>query len=437
MQWHANSGVAVRGFTLIEILVGMTIGMIAIIVMYQVFAVFESQRRTTTSGSDTQTTGLIGLYNLERDARMAGYGLVHNRGVDDVNYEAQLVCARVSYSPTRATELDGAVDGTEPLLPVQIIDNDPATANGSDTVAIAYSTSPFAAAAPTLSVAVAASATALTVKNAPQAATQNAVLAPGDYLLVATPAAIPSPNTGAAVPLVDCARVMVSAVAPAGTDTTVTLDPAKEDPSKPGHTPNPPTGLPAAYAAATSNPSLVVNMGQFVRNAYSVANRQLVVTDLTRNGAPMSLGENVVTVQAQYGVAPANCTQPAVAPATGVINCQSATTWVDATGAWDLKPGVNPADHARIARIKAIRVAVVLRSPLFEKEEVYPTASFATPCVDKDTPTQRGVCTWLGDAANPSPDIGAIVTADPDWRFYRYRVYETIVPLRNVIWASL
>jgi len=418
MQRHANSGSAARGFTLVEILVAMTLGLIAVIVMYQVFAVFESQKRTTISGSDTQTTGLIGMYSFERDARMAGYGLVHNRALDDVNYDSRLVCARVRYHPPRATELDGVADGAEPLVPVQIVDSDPATANGSDTVAIAYSTSPFSATPAMLAATATTGASALTVKNAPQVGAANAVLAPGDYLLVATAEPIPTPNTGAAVAIADCARVMVSGTAPVAgtTDVSVALAPAQADPGKAGYQPNPPGGLPADYAAGAT-PSLVVNMGRFVRNAYSVANGQLRVTDLTRNDAPTSLGDNVVTIQAQYGIAPLGCTQPAMAPAVGVINCQSATSWVNATGAW-----ANPA-AADVARIKAIRIAVVLRSPLFEKEEVYPTASFATPCV--------------GDAANPSPDIDAIVTADANWRFYRYRVYETIVPLRNVIWAAL
>ena len=63
-----------RGFTMVELLVGMLIAMIATIVIMQVFQVFEGQKRTTTGGADAQTNGSIALYNLQRDMASAGYG---------------------------------------------------------------------------------------------------------------------------------------------------------------------------------------------------------------------------------------------------------------------------------------------------------------------------------------------------------------------------
>ena len=62
------------GFSLIEIMVGMVMGLISMVIVMQVFATFEGQKRTTTSGSDAQTNGGVGLYTIERDIRMAGYG---------------------------------------------------------------------------------------------------------------------------------------------------------------------------------------------------------------------------------------------------------------------------------------------------------------------------------------------------------------------------
>jgi type IV pilus assembly protein PilW len=35
----------------------------------------ESRKRTSTAGSDATTTGAMGLYTIERDARNAGYGM--------------------------------------------------------------------------------------------------------------------------------------------------------------------------------------------------------------------------------------------------------------------------------------------------------------------------------------------------------------------------
>ncbi|HTO22837.1 MAG TPA: prepilin-type N-terminal cleavage/methylation domain-containing protein, partial [Spirochaetia bacterium] len=63
------------GFTIIELMVGMVVGLIATVVMFQVFAVSEGQKRTTTGAGDAQQNGVGSVYLIERDARMAGYGM--------------------------------------------------------------------------------------------------------------------------------------------------------------------------------------------------------------------------------------------------------------------------------------------------------------------------------------------------------------------------
>ena len=62
------------GFSLVEIMVGMVIGMFAIIVMLQSFSFFEERKRTTSGGSDAMSEGVMALYALQRDIRQAGYG---------------------------------------------------------------------------------------------------------------------------------------------------------------------------------------------------------------------------------------------------------------------------------------------------------------------------------------------------------------------------
>ena len=62
------------GFSLVEIMVALVIGLLGIIVMMQVFAVFEGQKRTTTGGDDAISSGSIALYNLQRDIQHAGWG---------------------------------------------------------------------------------------------------------------------------------------------------------------------------------------------------------------------------------------------------------------------------------------------------------------------------------------------------------------------------
>jgi type IV pilus assembly protein PilW len=64
-----------RGMSLIELLVAAAIGLIASIVIFQVFAVFEGQKRTTTSGGEAQINGTLALFTIERELRQSGYGI--------------------------------------------------------------------------------------------------------------------------------------------------------------------------------------------------------------------------------------------------------------------------------------------------------------------------------------------------------------------------
>jgi type IV pilus assembly protein PilW len=78
---HANTHpgrsalVAMRGISLVELMVGIVIGMIAIVVLMQVFSLSEGNKRTTTGTGDAQTNGAIALTELERDIRQAGFNI--------------------------------------------------------------------------------------------------------------------------------------------------------------------------------------------------------------------------------------------------------------------------------------------------------------------------------------------------------------------------
>ena len=54
------------GFSLVEVLVGMLMGLITILVIFQVFAVFEGQKRTTGSTGDTQMNASQAMMLIER-----------------------------------------------------------------------------------------------------------------------------------------------------------------------------------------------------------------------------------------------------------------------------------------------------------------------------------------------------------------------------------
>ena len=64
-----------RGFSLVELMVAVVIGLIGTVVIFQVYAVSEGQKRSTVSGGDAQQNGAIGLFTIERELRNAGHGL--------------------------------------------------------------------------------------------------------------------------------------------------------------------------------------------------------------------------------------------------------------------------------------------------------------------------------------------------------------------------
>ena len=75
-----RSGMDQRGVTLVELLVGMAIGLFAVLLITQVAILFDSQKRSTTSGADAQINGAVALHTLQRDLQAAGFGLTAGGG---------------------------------------------------------------------------------------------------------------------------------------------------------------------------------------------------------------------------------------------------------------------------------------------------------------------------------------------------------------------
>lgn len=109
-----------QGFSLIELMVGVAVALIAVVVIMQIFQVFEGQRRTTTGGDDAGTTGAITMSLLQRDLRQAGQGLSHAN---------LLGCTLTLPNGRTVTNLSG------------VFINDPTVPNGdanTDTVRVIY-----------------------------------------------------------------------------------------------------------------------------------------------------------------------------------------------------------------------------------------------------------------------------------------------------------
>jgi type IV pilus assembly protein PilW len=373
------------GFGLVELMIGVALGLISTIVIFQVFAAFEGRNRTTTAQVDATESGLMALLAIERDARHAGLGLIgFGRGS-----ERQIICRSVNlYTPAAGLT-------TVPVMPLRIVDGGAA---GSDAIELTYGSSPFAATPARLATNLATSdpAGGIVVTNT----ANGQMFAAGDTILIAEPATPDKP----------CARLRVTGQAPdiAGIRlshaTTDTLNP----PAATNIFPVAPT---IGYWTTSSNPALVVNVGNLVRTRYVLANGALDMIDLSSGGTE-TIAESIVAVQAQYGI-------------TAAATSQDITGWVNATGAW-----AAPA-AADVARIKAIRIAVVARSSEPDRDIV------TGQCTTRGGTTSNGPCAWIDDTvASPAPTIDLSVLG-ADWQRFRYRVYETVIPLRNVIWGDV
>jgi len=337
------------GFSLVEILVGLVIGLLAALVIMQVFAVFEGQKRSTTGSADAQTNGSIALYTIGHELQMAGYALLP-----------------VTDSPLECQALTFGATGITDISPVTITDGG-AGAGASDSISIRYGNSASGGVPSQITGVGLPGANDVTVDN-------NLGCQVGDITLV---------TNGN-----NCA--LSSATALSGT-TIVTL---------------------------ADTTGAIVNANFACLGAWTVAvfrvNPNYDPTDpansqayLERNATPSVA--DIVNIQAQYGIS--------ASPGSNLV-----TQWVDASGAW-AAPSV-----ANRNRIKALHVAVVARNGLQEKDPV------TVACTTNKGTANNGPCAWDDTNVDAAPKID--LSNDPNWQQYRYRVFETIIPLRNVIWSK-
>lgn len=335
------------GFTLVEIMVGMVVGLLGIIVVMQVYSLFEGQRRTTSGSDDAMTSGAIALYGLQRDIRQAGYG------ISDVNL--------VGCSVTLPS------GGTVALSPVTV---NPATSvipagdANTDRLLIAYGNSNGSVEGDGIT---SQPGTAIYAVQTPTS------FANSDYI-VAKPQVRPTPCT--------LALDRVSSI----TSPNVTA---------------------ASGVAGMTNGSLF-NLGQAPRvMAYAIRNGNLTVCDYMSNNCGNSaltgnpavwvpIADNIVSMRADYG-------HDNSASMDAIVDTYDQTT---------------PSTACNWARTSAIRIALVARSAQSEGG----TVTAAAP-------------DWLGTANATPIAIDLSATAVPSgltWQNYRYKVFQTTIPLRNI-----
>jgi type IV pilus assembly protein PilW len=413
---------SMNGFSLVEIMVGLLMGLLAILIVMQVFAVSEGQKRSTTGGADATTNAASALYLIEREVKMAGWGL------DAGLYMGQATtgsvpptvpgCTTVNTFCSGAASCGGGAPGpiaNFSLASVLIADG---AAGAPDAVTVRFFANPNNGSfvPPATGRVIANEPEPLDLSTPRLRVSSNFGCQLGDLILVS------DPMTTTAT----CTLMQVSA-APGTTSGSLTL-PHKSGAAAPYNNPDWNTiasgnTLPVqadgeGVATSVATCFRPASNGPLFERRYSIDTANAVLQRTDNTGAAVVTDEpvasGIVDMQVQYGIS-----------ADGAPNV---TSWVDATGDWSKpKPQVGGVLAGRLQNIKAVRIALLARSSQYEQPS---TGAGGTCDATAGSPGTHGATGWSTWADFNDPP-------GTTWRCYRYRAFEIVLPIRNVIWANL
>ena len=371
------------GFSLVELMVSIVVGLLALMFATRLMVNAEQNKQTSLGGSDALQNGMLALFSIDRDAAQAGWGLNDPLLVGCVTNFSDLN----GYALGAGGRLAAAVIQSNGAAPDQLTLYSGSSVSGTGTLRI-YSNYPATSGNGRIDV-----------DRVPYGFGAN------DVIVVA-------PET----PGVNCSLAQIAA--------------------DPGQAPSLSIAAGAGLRfnagalgqAYSANQARLFNLGPVAAlsfHTWSVQNAflRLRATDLAgASAAPGALViDNVVSLKAEYGLDTRSSAAFAAAPAMQ-IGAWSATM-PDADG--DGVAG-GAGDYQRIA---ALRIAIVARSKSPEKPNAAGVCS-TTPAL----PVVFGSAQPAGVAAVPLTVNVAVAGDAIAWNCYRYRVFETIVPLRNSGW---
>lgn len=431
---HMNRN-ALRGFSLIELMVGMVIALIASIVIFQVLAVSEGYKRATTGGSDALQSGGVSAYSLSRliGAGGGGFAATPNalgcplglfRGATQVLGQST---APFRIATALPTPFDAAIDFRISLVPALIIAG--ADNNTPDVIMIMAGNHPsigrhIRSASQTATTITLADNTVVGINNsrdAAGAAQHDLLLAidqePGAARGAATtcdiaeavgtpaivsPFAIPNPIVLDTAANFSGPNRFTNIGTPPYYSTTLAINdlgPVSATAPSPGSGPQFMV-LGVGSDGVTPNALLAVNL----LTGYCPAIDLVAGCVAADTWVSQSLADNIISIKAIYGIATL-----ALDP--------NVSSWVAPTGAtWGAT--ALSANRSNLLRLRAIRLAVIARNAQPEK-----TADTAAAGATGFSPA---TFTLFGDTA------ASMVVNNPD-RHYRYKVFEITIPLRNMV----
>ena len=337
-----------RGLSLVEIMVGMVIAMIGVVIIFQMLATSEERKRSASSGSDMQVTGIVSITALERDIREAGHGFssaAYDRDPDGTAVTPVMGCTVQAYDFARPVR-----PFTFTLAPVMIAQGG---GTASDTITVLRGIGRTFPAAHVFTATNEATSTKKTLGRAG--------LSPSDMVIIANPTpecmlaqVTETEDNPLLVPCLECKDgLSVRFTAADGDYKKIVLQPDGTTsilPKKARYN-NP-------VSPITFSAGFIFNLGDVAqRRIWTVTNagKLLVTNDLLyvdttpADGLNDSLeiGDNIINLQAEYGVDANN---------NGRIEAGEWTTTDPAGAQW--------------ANVLAVRMAILMRSPQYERTAV-------------------------------------------------------------------
>lgn len=333
-----------RGFSIIELMVGMVVALIVGLAASSSAIVFTAAQRQGMGVGGVAVNVTTVLAALKNDAASAGLGFFG---------EGVYLCDKINISKGTTVLSDGAA-----FVPVRI-----SRVGGLDQLDVIQSSRVQSGASARLQQP-STGADASLVSNLPGAVGDAVVLSPagaGDPCLLRS---ITKNDLASG----DDPQKLTFAAGGTFNDGTFATNPS--------------------YSSEGGSVTLLGGVGW---SRYRLNGTDLVM-DRLFDGTSAVVARNVMAFRLQYGVS------------SGVAGSKTLANWVDATGTWA------SVDSTTIARVRALRIGVVTRSPQRDKD-----------------------CTGPATVADPLEPANNITVDVSDPQCYRFRSATVVVPLRNLV----
>ncbi|MCL2346331.1 MAG: PilW family protein [Desulfobulbus sp.] len=377
------------GFSLVELMVALVIGLIVSLAVFQVLQTYEGKKRTTTSVNDINQAGNYAIFVLDKLVRSAGNGITQGDSsflgcVLNAAKSGAQIFPRVAALPAPFAAISTDFGNTFRLAPLLIV---PAVGpNDSDALIIMGGNAGYGEMA--IAFADQPKPAQLTLNNTLGFSTKDVILLRQ-----------PSMNGNCLLTQANAVNATAGIITLSGDYYSATVNGVKITDYL--YNPDPAMSAVASNLGniANNNPPTFVVVGAGDPNTlfgFDLLHSQNPTEN--NNQVAYPIADSVWGMYARYGVDTNN---------DGIVDI-----WTKAEG--DYAPSALTTPNA-IQTIKAVRIGLIMRTSLYERDPV--TASAVTLFGD------------LGDSLK----VTATPAAGSDAEHYRYRTIEATIPLRNML----